>query len=87
VKRACEPYVRILIRRPHAYEFLRSYWSPDASLELTTRAGGVAIVDSSKIPIPSLGVLDPNGRLEELVPLSRVGARAELLRALATEQR
>jgi hypothetical protein len=82
-----EPYVRVLIRRPHAYDFLREHPDVVPQDAVTTRADGSLEVDDSKLPIPSICVLDASGAVRAVVPLNAEHARQRLLDALRAEAR
>jgi hypothetical protein len=81
VLRASEGFVRILIRRPHAYEFVQRYALREAE-PVSADESGVVFVDGGRAPIPGLYVLDADGRVLASVPLLDSRAKEALLRAL-----
>jgi len=81
VARASEGFVRILIRRPHAYEFVSRYALSSGAIA-SADATGVVLVDGRLAPIPGLYVLDQNEKLLGKVSLLGSSAREEILRAM-----
>ena len=65
--RAADPFVRVLVRRPHAYFFLGEYLAPEGS-RMSGAVDGVTLDDGTRLPIPGVYVLDSTGE-----PLARAG--------------
>ena len=67
--KASDDYVRILIRRPHAYFFLGELFQDVGGVKTGTLAGCV-LGDGSTAPLPGLYALNPNGGLVAHAPLA-----------------
>ena len=76
--RATEAYVRIIIRRPHAYTFLNETFSDQGGIASATPAGCVT-ADGTTLPLPGLYVLDSDGGFLGVAAIRSVEALVELL--------
>ena len=86
--RAARAYVPVIIRRPHAYDFLRNAFgdrvdgSGNGSADVRASASGIQ-VGELELPIPGFYVLDAQGRVLEKTGLASVEDVLALLRAHA----
>lgn len=67
--KASDAYVRIIIRRPHAYFFLGELFKDVGGVKTGTPAGCV-LGDGSTAPLPGLYVLNPDGDFDAHAPLA-----------------
>lgn len=79
--RAADPFVRVLVRRPHAYFFLGEYLAPDGS-GMSGAVDGVTLDGGRRLPIPGVYVLDAAGEPLASVSLLAAEGRERLLEAL-----
>lgn len=84
--RASEGFVRILIRRPHAYQFVERHVRVGAELASADESG-VVFVDGATAPIPGIYVLDADERILGSASLLAADAKETLLRALEASRR
>ena len=70
--------MRLIMRRPHAYDFMRRY--PELT-EVMRREDGAGI-DTTRAPIPGLCLIEPDGRLMGWLDLSGAVSREGLLALL-----
>ena len=77
-----EPFVRVIIRRPHAYWFLEEIAGNDrgAGRVLATPSG--LDLDGKLLPIPGIFFIDPDRAVLDRVALSGDDARNRLLRVM-----
>jgi len=78
---AAEPFVRIIVRRPHAYFFLDDLYADRGGIRSATPEGAT-VGDGATAPLPGIYVLDAEGRLLGSVALAGAGARDALVAAL-----
>ena len=82
--RATDEYVRVIIRRPHAYWFLIDLnGGEDAARNINATPAGVVIDDGDLLPIPSLFFLDADKNVLGHVALVDDGAREKTLDLMA----
>lgn len=81
---AAEDFVRVVVRRPHAYSFIQDLFAGRGGLRSATIAG-VTIADGSSAPIPGIYLLDSEGGFIESVHLKSATARDDLLEAMTRE--
>lgn len=82
--RASEGFVRVIIRRPHAYFFLGEQFKDQGGVASGTPQGCV-LGDGTPVPIPGVYVLSADGDVEGHVALAGKNAREELLKALKAQ--
>jgi hypothetical protein len=82
VVEAAEGFVRIIIRRPHAYTFLQDLFEDRGGVTAGTPAG-CTLGDGSNAPLPGVYILDAQGKFEAGVGLAEEGALKKLRAALA----
>ena len=58
--RATEGYVRVIVRRPHAYFFLNETFNEEGGIASATPAGCMT-ADGTVLPLPGLYILDSEG--------------------------
>ena len=75
--RAADDYVRIIIRRPHAYIFLRELYANRRGVKFDTPQGGT-LADGIVVPLPGIYVLNADGKVQASSAISK----PELLKAL-----
>ena len=75
--RAADDYVRIIVRRPHAYFFIRDIFKDRGGLRSATLQGSTR-ADGSSAPLPGIYVLDSDGKYEASSEISK----RELLKLL-----
>ncbi len=80
--RAAEDFVRVVIRRPHAYTFLQELFESRGGIQSATPAG-CRIADGTTAPLPGIYFLDATGEFLESVALMDALARVDLLGAMA----
>lgn len=82
---ATEGWVRLLVRRPHAYWFLEEHtdvWEVMIRPDPTPDApAGAIVLDGSRAPIPGFVLLDADGATLGTLPL-RDATEADVLDAL-----
>ena len=71
VVRATEAYVRVIIRRPHAYSFLNETFADEGGVASSTPAGCVT-GKGTELPLPGLYVVDSEGRFMVATPIQSV---------------
>ena len=79
---AADDYVRVIIRRPHAYFFLGDLFRDRGGLKGATPSGST-LGDGSAAPLPGVYVLDSQGKFEASTGLTGSADRDELVRILA----
>ena len=79
VLRAADGFVRVIIRRPHAYFFINDRFEDRGGIESASPAG-CTLADGSTAPLPGVYVLDADGNVEG----SSTVARAGLLKLLGS---
>jgi len=77
VVRAAEDYVRIIVRRPHAYFFIGDVFADRGGIQSATPQG-CTLADGSSAPLPGIYVLDSDGKYEASSEISK----ADLLELL-----
>ena len=75
--RAADDYVRIIVRRPHAYFFIGDIFEDRGGIQSATPQG-CSLADGSAAPLPGVYVLSPEGKYEASSPISK----GELLKML-----
>lgn len=78
VVRAADSFVRVIVRRPHAYFFIGDLFKDRGGIKSAT-PGGCTLADGSTAPLPGIYVLDSDGGLEASSEVSK----ADLLKLLA----
>jgi hypothetical protein len=78
VVRATKDYVRIIIRRPHAYLFLDQTFEKEGGVVSATPAGCVT-ADGTVLPLPGLYILDAQGQPIATTPIRSLEEMTELL--------
>jgi hypothetical protein len=78
VVRAAEDYVRIIVRRPHAYFFITDLFNNRGGIKTATPQG-TTLTDGSSAPLPGIYVLDSAGKYEASAEISK----ADLVEILA----
>ena len=61
--RAADDYVRIIVRRPHAYFFIGDLFKARGGIQTATPSG-TTLVDGSSAPLPGVYLLDSDGKYE-----------------------
>lgn len=84
VVRASEEFVRIIIRRPHAY-FVLDEWFKDQGGCVSATPEGMVLGDGGTVPLPGLYVLNAEGVVVTSAGLVGEDARSTLLKALRIE--
>lgn len=79
--RAADEYVRVIIRRPHAYFFLQDTFEERGGIRSATPAGCV-LADGTTAPLPGIYLLDEDGEFLESVALAGATGGKALLEAL-----
>ena len=79
VKEAAK-FVRVIVRRPHAYFFLKEKFDTGGSLMGTMT--GVTFGDGTVVPLPGIYVLNTEGVVENQVAIASSDAKEDLLNAL-----
>ncbi len=70
--RAADNYVRVIIRRPHAYFFIGDIFADRGGIESAT-AQGCSLADGSTAPLPGIYVLGSDGTYEASSGISKAG--------------
>lgn len=76
--RETEGYVRIIIRRPHAYWFLNQTFADEGGIASATPAGCVT-GDGTELPLPGLYVVDDGGNFVAATAIHDVDEVVEML--------
>jgi hypothetical protein len=84
VVQASEAFVRVIIRRPHAYFFLSELFKEQGGVASGTPQGCV-LGDGTPVPIPGVYLLSPKGEVLANVALVGKDANQELLKALEAQ--
>ena len=79
--RAADEYVRVIIRRPHAYFFLQDTFEERGGIRSATPAGCV-LANGTTAPLPGIYLLDEDGGFLESVALAGATGGKDLLGAL-----
>lgn len=79
--RAADAYVRIIIRRPHAYFFLQDTFAGRGGIRSATPAGCV-LADGTTAPLPGIYLLDEDGDFLESVALAGATVGEDLVDTL-----
>jgi hypothetical protein len=79
---AVQGYVRIIIRRPHAYFFLENAFADAGGIESGIVAG-CRIADGTIAPLPGFYVMNAEGDVESRIALTPSTTPLELVRALS----
>ena len=82
VVRAADAYVRLIIRRPHAYFFIGDVFKDRGGIQSATPSGST-LGDGSSAPLPGIYVLNPDGSVEASSDISK----ADLLKILTERPR
>ncbi len=82
--RAADGYVRIIVRRPHAYFFLADLFEDRGGMRSATLAGST-LADGTTAPLPGIYLLDAEGGFLESVALASANARDEMLDLLESQ--
>lgn len=61
--RAADSYVRVIVRRPHAYFLIDELFEGRGGIRGSTPAGCL-LADGTTAPLPGIYVLDADGRVE-----------------------
>jgi len=67
---ASDAYVRVLIRRPHAYFFLNDLFEDQGGVKSATPEG-CTLADGTNVPLPGIYVLDADGDYEASSSISK----------------
>lgn len=78
VIRAAGDYVRIIIRRPHAYGFLNETFADEGGVASATPAGCVT-GSGTQLPLPGLYVIDSEGGVVATTTIRSVAEVVEIL--------
>ena len=78
VVRETEKYVRVIIRRPHAYWFLNETFADEGGIASATPAGCVT-GDGTELPLPGLYVVDSEGNFVAATTIRNVDEVVEML--------
>ena len=70
--------MRVIIRRPHAYQFLQEAYADEGGIASATPAG-CATRKGTLLPLPGLYVLDSDGQVLSSTPLASLKDVLELL--------
>lgn len=82
VVRATDEYVRVIVRRPHAYFFLNEIFAAEGGIASATPAGCLT-ADGTELPLPGLYVVDSEG---EFVATTKIHSVEEVLDMLEDPQ-
>ena len=82
--RAADGYVRVIVRRPHAYFFLQDLFEDRGGMRSATPAG-CTLADGTTAPLPGIYFLDAEGGFLESVALASANARDEILDLLESQ--
>ena len=66
---ASNDFVRIIVRRPHAYTFIEETFKERGGVRSATPAG-CTLADGSTAPLPGVYFLDADGKLIDSAPLA-----------------
>lgn len=72
VVRAADNFVRVIVRRPHAYLFIGNLFEDRGGIKSAT-PGGCTLADGSTAPLPGIYVLDSDGAFEASSEVSKAG--------------
>ena len=88
ILRASERYVSVIVRRPHAYQFLVERFAGESPTEdeVSGSEAGM-LIRRQELPIPGLYVLDADGEVLGQAGLLQEGARDGVLELLADPAR
>lgn len=78
---AAGDYVRVIVRRPHAYWFIDELFEDRGGIQLGTPAG-CTLADGTTAPLPGVYLLDATGGHINSVGLASPGALENLLKLL-----
>lgn len=78
--RAADGYVRVIVRRPHAYFFIGDIFEDRGGIKSATPKG-CSLADGSTAPLPGIYVLGSDGSFEASSGISK----AELLKMFGAE--
>ena len=78
---AADEYVRVIIRRPHAYFFLADTFADRGGISSGSPAGCV-LADGTTAPLPGIYLLDADGGFLASVALMSASAGDDLVDAL-----
>ena len=70
----------MIVRRPHAYFFLKDKFETQGSLQGTTT--GVTFGDGTVAPLPGIYLMNTEGVVENQVAIASGDAKEDLLKAL-----
>lgn len=79
---AAQDFVRIIIRRPHAYFFLERAFADAGGIESGIPAG-CRIADGTLAPLPGLYLVSAEGEVENRIALTQSTTPQELVGALS----
>lgn len=73
-----DDYVRIIIRRPHAYSFLNETFVDEGGIATATPAGCVT-ANGTELPLPGLYIVDSEGRFVASSAIRSIDEVVEML--------
>ncbi len=84
VIKAAEDYIRVIIRRPHAYFFVEDQFRKQGkdTESVVGSPSGMTLPDGTSAPIPGAYILNADGVAEASAPLLGTGVKDKLLSAL-----
>jgi hypothetical protein len=82
VIQASKNLVRVIVRRPHAYFFIKDKLAPKTSPTMKGTPAGVTFSDGTVAPLPGAYLMNAEGVVEASVALSNRDAKSKLLKML-----